>query len=259
MFGRRVVVTLHGQDWRRQKWGGFASTVLRVGEWISAKLPHATICVSSTLKREIDSVYGGASDFIPNGVSLVAESDLTILESNHLQKGGYVLFAARLVPEKGCHHLLDAWTGNNSDMKLVIAGDSGFSDAYVEQLKASAPRDVVFLGWVYGAQLATLFRNAALFVMPSDLEGMPIALLEALGYGVPVLASDIPEIVEVLGDWGATFRTNSVEDLGARLRECLANLPQLKNRAAMASGQVAKRYNWDAITTSLLTLYKRAA
>ncbi|RYU61456.1 glycosyltransferase [Methylolobus aquaticus] len=257
LVGRSVIVTLHGQDWRRQKWGGFASKVLRIGEWVSARLPHATICVSSTLKQEIDRVYGAAADFIPNGVSVVAESDTGILEKNHLKKGGYVLFAARLVPEKGCHHLLAAWAGNQSDMKLVIAGDSGFSDAYVDQLKAAAPRDVVFLGWVYGAQLATLFRNAALFVMPSDLEGMPIALLEALGYGVPVLASDIPEIIEVLGEWGATFRTNSVEDLREQLRLCLADLPRRKKLAAMASGRVAEQYDWDAITTSLLEIYKR--
>ena len=259
LLGRTVIVTLHGQDWRRQKWGGFASLMLRAGEWLSAKVPHATICVSGSLKREIDATYGVTSHFIPNGVSLVPESDDSVLSDHGLEPGRYVLFAARLVPEKGCHHLLAAWAKRAFGVKLAIAGDSGFSDDYVRRLRAEAPGDVVFLGWVYGARLASLFRNAALFVIPSDLEGMPIALLEAMGYGVPVLASDIPEMVEVMGSSGTTFQTNSVDDLTAKLTDCLGDLPARRRLAENARSSIAERYDWSGITDSLLRLYESVA
>jgi glycosyltransferase involved in cell wall biosynthesis len=189
-------------------------------------------------------------------VSLVEGSDDSILDELSLEPGKYLLFAGRLVPEKGCHYLVRAWKASGTDMKLVVAGDSSFSPDYVENLQSEpACEGVIFPGYVYGARLASLFRNAALFVLPSDLEGLPIVLLEALGYGTPVLASDITPNVEVLGTYGRTFRASSTEALSTALAFCIDELPELKTEALTAREAIGVRYNWDAITMQTDAVY----
>ena len=254
--GDRVVVTLHGQDWRRPKWGSLASAALRAGEWSALSLPHATISVSETLAEKLSKQYGGEVTFVPNGVTVEDHDDPSILPEHGIEPGRYVLFASRLVPEKGVHYLLEAWRGNGLGMPLVLAGDSSFSKTYVEQMKAQADHHSVFTGYVYGPRLAALFRNAALFVLPSDLEGMPIVLLEALGYGTPVLASDIPPNLEVLGGFGRTFRAGDVADLRAKLHEAVRDLEAMRVQAAEASRIIRNSYTWDDITERTLDVYE---
>ncbi|OFW61969.1 MAG: hypothetical protein A2133_07195, partial [Actinobacteria bacterium RBG_16_64_13] len=198
--GRAVVATIHGQDWRRQKWGFVASTTLRLAEWMALRVPHATISVSESLARSYREKTGRDVKYVPNGVKIDAGDDIAVLDEFGLLDGHYLLFAGRLVPEKGAHYLIAAHSLGKTALPLVIAGDSSNTNDYVASLREKATTDVVFTGYQYGARLAALFRHAALFVLPSDLEGLPIVLLEALAYGVPVLASDIPPNVEVLGE-----------------------------------------------------------
>ena len=261
--GGASVVTIHGQDWRRPKWGRGASLALRAGEWMAAHASHATICVSETLARELSQRYGRPVQFIPNGVSLIDERDDSILDEFNLEPQRYVLFAARLVPEKGCHYLIEAWRRGGFDMPLVMAGDSSFSDEYVARLKAAASAGggarIVFPGYVYGARLASLFANAALFVLPSDLEGMPIVLLEALGYGTPVLASDIPPNREVLGSFGQTFKAGSVEDLAQSLVECLGDIDRLRVQAQRDQDAIKRDFDWDEVASRTVGVYELLA
>jgi glycosyltransferase involved in cell wall biosynthesis len=258
LFGRTVAVTIHAQDAKRPKWGRFASSVLRTGERMAVRAPNVTICVSETLSARLSERYRKHIEFIPNGVSLVAGSDDSILTELGLEPGNYLLFAGRLVPEKGCHYLIRAWKASGTDMKLVIAGDSSFSPDYVRSLQSEpACEGAVFPGYVYGERLASLFRNAALFVLPSDLEGLPIVLLEALGYGTPVLASDISPNVEVLGNLGRTFVASSEKDLADKLTACIANLPVLHADARTASSVVIDRYNWAVVSEQTAHVYDR--
>jgi glycosyltransferase involved in cell wall biosynthesis len=255
LAGKKVVCTIHGQDWRRPKWGRAATAALRLGERAAMSLPHATISVSETLAAELSRVYGRPVHFIPNGVTLVDEVDDHWLEQLALQPQGYVLFASRIVPEKGLHYLLDVWRRGRVDVPLVVAGDSSFSQEYVDGLKKDAPAGVHFVGYVFGAKLASLFRGCGLFVLPSDLEGLPIVLLEALGYGAPVLASDIPPNKEVLGTFGATFRAGDVDDLETQLLSCLTAREEARRQAAVAQARVRDEFNWDRVTTSTEALY----
>ena len=257
------VVTIHGQDWRRPKWGRGASLALRAGEWMAVHAPHATICVSETLAQDLMARHGRRVEFIPNGMSLTADRDDSILQEHGLEPGRYVLFASRLVPEKGCHYLIEAWQRGGFDMPLVMAGDSSFSDEYVARLKAAASDGggarIVFPGYVYGARLASLFENAALFVLPSDLEGMPIVLLEALGYGTPVLASDIAPSREVLGSFGRTFKAGSVEDLRGGLADCLGDIERLRSEAQRARDVIKRDFDWDKVADRTLDIYQLLA
>lgn len=252
-----VVVTIHGQDWRRPKWGRVAAMALRAGEWTAMHAPHRTIVVSESLSVRLSREYGRRTDFIPNGITLEAGEDQSILDELGLEPGKYVFFASRLVPEKGAHYLVEAYARIRTDLPLVIAGDSSFSSDYVGTLRAGSGGDgVIFPGYVYGPRLAALFKNAALFVLPSDIEGLPIVLLEALGYGTPVLASDIPPNREVLGDLGRTFRAADVDDLEQQLVACLGELPALREQARQTAATIGTAYDWDAVTAQTIAVYE---
>ena len=254
-----AVATIHGRDWQRPKWGGLASLALHGGEWMAMHAPDETVVVSQSLAIELSTRYGRPAHFIPNGITLDDGDDPSILHELGLEPRRYVLFASRLVPEKGAHYLAEAWRRQDRGMTLVMAGDSSFSADYVRSLHAACAHDrVVFPGYVFGPRLATLFRQAALFVLPSDVEGLPLVLLEALGYGTPVLASDIPPNREVLGDLGHTFAAGSVDDLQRQLGAALDELPMLREQAGEAASWIAGVYDWDLVADQTIALYETA-
>lgn len=255
--GRTTIATIHGQDWRRGKWGGFASTVLRVAEWMALRVPHSTICVSESLSRRYADETGKQVVYIPNGISVCNDDDVSVLTEHSLETNGYILFAGRLVPEKGAQYLVEAWRQAKIGYRLVIAGGSSASDQYTRDVRAAAGAEVVFTGYEYGARLAALFRHAALFVLPSDLEGLPIVLLEALAYGVPVLASDIAPNVEVLGGHGTYFRAGDVDDLRERLNWCVAHLDVLRAQSVDLQLSAVQEYDWDRIARQTAEVYAR--
>lgn len=259
LFGVPTVVTVHGLDFRRAKWGGAASLVLRLGAWTSAKCPNATIVVSRVLKEYYGETYGRRAVHIPNGIDMPTSRPLEALQRFGVERGGYVLSLGRLVPEKGIHYLIPAFRALDTPLKLLIVGGASHSDGYLDTLKQLAGNDecIVFAGPLYGAEKDEAFSNARLFAIPSDLEGMPIAMLEAMSYGCPVLASDIPECAEVLGGEegmaGMTFQAGNVDELKKRLRDALEM--DLSPIGAAGRSLVLKEYLWDRIARQTLGVY----
>lgn len=254
--GYKVVATIHGRDWQREKWGLVGRTALRAGEWAATHIPQATISVSETLADEYTRT-GTPVQFIPNGVSIPEGRDTSILEEFGLSNEPYVLFASRIVPEKGPHYLIEAWRRLGRPFKLVIAGDTSYSDEYVSRLRAAAEDGVIFTGYVYGERLAALFAGAALFVLPSDLEGYPIVLLEAMALGTPSLASDIPQNIEVLGDHGTFFNAGDVGSLAERLDACMGRAGALKEEAEAYRREAARQHDWDLVAERTAEVYER--
>jgi glycosyltransferase involved in cell wall biosynthesis len=228
-----------------------------MGEWCALNVARETICVSERLAEEYVA-EGHRVTYVPNGIALNNGDDTSILDELGVSDGGYLLFAGRGVPEKGAHYLIEAWRAAGRPLPLVIAGDTSFSDEYVSAVKASQSEGVLFPGYVYGARLAALFRHAALFVLPSDLEGLPIVLLEALGYGAPVLASDIVPNVEVLGDKGRYFEAGDIESLTRELSRAMSELGGLRDRAGAMREEALAEYDWDRVTDMTLDVYDRA-
>ena len=254
--GRRVVATIHGQDWRRGKWGGVASAILRLAEWMALHVPHATISVSETLAESYRTETRCKVLYIPNGVSIAVGDDTEVLAEHGLTDGSYILFAGRLVPEKGAHYLIDAHRRCGTRLPLVIAGDSSNSDGYAAALRDSAGSGVVFTGYEYGGRLAALFRHTALFVLPSDLEGLPIVLLEALAYGAPVLASDIPPNVEILGGQGRYFTAGDVDALTEALVDAISDQAEMRSTSASLAGHAVRAYDWNTVAEQTAALYE---
>lgn len=253
-----VCATIHGLDWQRKKWGRLAAALLKLGEKCAVLFSHSMIAVSNDLTKYFNDKYPKCKvHYIPNGTNKpIKRIPGKALSSWGVEPRRYILFAGRLVPEKGCHHLLTAYKELKTDVRLVIAGADSHSQDYVNSLHDMAQQDarVVFTGFTSGPPLEELFSNALGFVLPSDLEGLPIALLEALGYGLPAVCSDIPPHLEV-GYIGQNvqngilfFKSGSVDDLRRKLSVLLADSKNLRQHANDARAKIFEIYDWDEIT-----------
>jgi glycosyltransferase involved in cell wall biosynthesis len=257
LAGMPVVVTVHGLDWQRAKWGAFARWCLRAGEWLAARSASQLVVVSPTLRPYFQTGHGVCPRFVPNGVVPLERKPPHRLCRLGLAPGGYLLAVARLVPEKGLHYLLEAFRALPRDVRLAIAGGGGLDDSYERRLRRLADPRVVFLGETSRDLLAELYSHALLFVLPSDVEGMSIALLEAMSVGCPVLVSDIPENAWVVGDAGFTFRSG---DAG-HLREVLDELMQFPELVSASGGRASARagaFQWPHIVSQLEAVYRAA-
>ena len=257
LFGTVTTVSVRGLDWQRAKWRAFARHALRFGEWASARCPSATVVVSETLQEHYLRKHGRAPFCIPNAVVPGEFRAIDHARRFGLEKDGYLLFAGRISPEKGIHALLEALRPLGGRKKLVIAGGSSYSDDYIEKVRAAAWEDVLFVGKVDRPIMQELLSNCYAFVLPSEMEGLSIALLEALSYGNCIIASDIPENREVIGDAGLVFPPGDV----ARLRSVLARVldePDLvRNCRQKASERARSRPDWDEVALRTEELFIR--
>lgn len=263
----RTVVTLQGRDDQRAKWSRPAQLVLAAAAWMSANVPHAGISVSKQLQREFLEEFGRDTTHIPNGVTVTTQAavpDDDPLQRFGLQPGRYLLNVGRLVPEKAIDHLLLAFRNVPGDVRLAIVGGSSNTDAHTERLRSIAAEDprIVLTGPIYGAGTDRLFRNALGYVMPSLLEGLPLALLEAISYGLPLVVSDIEPHLEIVGDSGPghrVFATGDLEQL-AKHMTTLVNEPGAEQVGAFAlRDDVLVDYSWDAVAARTEALYRRLA
>jgi glycosyltransferase involved in cell wall biosynthesis len=255
--GIKVVVQSHGLDWQRAKWSKFAQAYLKLADYCAVCLPDATTVVSHKLKEYYESRYKRRVYYIPNGINPVCNEPPDEILKLGLKGNDYILFAARLVPEKGCHYLIDAYQRlEGCSKKLVIAGDTVFDDPYGQKLKIFASQDIIFTGFASGKLFQELLSNAYIFVLPSEIEGLSTGLLEAMGYSNCVLVSDIQENLEVIGDGGMSFRTKDVSDLQMKL-ETLMTHPNLVNTyREKARTSILERYDWDKIVDQYIELYQ---
>lgn len=255
----RTVVTLHGLDWQRAKWGLFAKKVLQIGERAAVFFPHKTAVDSKPLVPYFKDRYGKDVIYVPNGVTIQpALAPDMIRRKWSLEPKSYILFASRLVPEKGCHTLIQAFLKVKSDKKLVIAGSSWYSDDYVAELKrmADGRPDILFVGWADGDVLRELFSNAYLYCLPSEIEGLSLSLLEGMSYGVCPVVSDIPENQEAIGDHaGVLFKNKDASDLAGKLTWLLRDAQKAIEIGRAAQTRARKEYDWDEIVAGLERLY----
>ncbi len=259
LFGKKCIATIHGLDHQRGKWGRFAKAYIMLGEKCAAKLADEVIVLSENVKKYFKVTYNRDTTFIANGVTRPQlRTPDTINKDYGLSKDGYILFLGRIVPEKGVHYLIEAFKNIQTNKKLVIAGGASDSKDYFDLLKNAAKTDkrIVFTDFVTGRTLEELYSNAYLYVLPSDLEGMPLSLLEAMSYGNCCVVSDIPECTEVVEDHAIVFAKSNTE----ALKECIQALINDKNKVIMykntAAAFVLEKYSWDEIASETEELYK---
>lgn len=254
-----VLATFHTQCYFHKKWGQFAKLALKFGEFICCHFADRLITVSKTLKEYTKNKHKIEAFYVPNGVYMpvVSEPDL-IRDIWGLEKDSYFLIVSRLISHKGIHYAIEAFKKLNTEKKLVIVGGGFYTDNYVAELEKSAEENenIIFTGVQQGVILNELFSNAYLFIQPSESEGLSIALLEAMSYGLPILVSDILENKEAIGDTAVTFKSKDVNDLRANLNKML-NSPKLSKEYGLeAKRRVMDEYNWGNIASRLLKIYK---
>lgn len=259
LFGKRCVATIHGLDHKRAKWGKFASSYIMLGEKCAVKFADEIIVLSEDMQKYFMDTYNRKTMFIPNGVNKPVIRKAEIIKREFgLDKDDYILYLGRLVPEKGLRYLIDAFKNVKINKKLVIAGGSSDTDNFAEELRKLSKSDgrIIFTGFVQGDLLDELYSNAYIYVLPSDLEGMPLSLLEAMSYGNCCVVSDIPECTGVVEDKGVVFRKSDAEDLCNKLQELCLDDDMVQKYRTDAADFICSKYKWDTVARKTFELYE---
>ncbi len=258
LLGIKTVATIHGLDWKRAKWNKFASWMIKKGEKRAAKYADEIIVLSKGVQDYFLNTYGRQTYFIPNGISKPEIKKPDIISSEYgLHGNDYIMTLCRIVPEKGIHYLLKAFKEIKTDKKLVIAGNSGNAANYMKLIKELAAEDdrVIMTGLVTGDKLQELLSNAYLYVLPSDIEGMSISLLEAMSYGNACLVSDIEENIDVVGQYAASFKQGSIDDLRDKVETLLNDEEIVMAYKDNATEFICGKFDWDKMTAKTKSVY----
>lgn len=257
LFGKRCIATIHGLDYQRSKWGRFARAYILFGEKCAVKYADEIIVLSEGMGRYFRQTYGRETRFIPNGVTRPEKKDAQQIKDFGLKKDEYVLFLGRIVPEKGIRYLIEAFKQLETEKKLVIAGGSSDTDDFMKEIKFSAGDDarIVFTGFIQGRLLEELYSNAFFYVLPSDVEGMPLSLLEAMSYGNCCLVSNIVECTEVIEDRGVSFQRGDIEDLRQKMQMLLNDDAKVRRYKKGAANFICAKYKWEETVTRTLNCY----
>jgi glycosyltransferase involved in cell wall biosynthesis len=262
ILGMKVVVTNHGPDYLRKKWPLPARAFLRFCEMTGAKSAHAVIAIADNIADDLKLKYGIDVNVIPNGVEIPgrAETD-NMLKKLGLLRRRYLLAVGRLVPEKGFDYLINAFNSLQDarleDWKLVIAGRADHEDKYSRDLKmlAGRNRNIILTGFLTGIPLHELYSHAGLFVLPSYYEGLPIALLEAMSYGLSCIASDIPANRNIELAETRFFKTGDVQGLASKIKEFINTLWKREDEEKQIK-LIAEKYSWIKIADETLKVYR---
>lgn len=264
LFGKRCIVTIHGLDHQRAKWGKIASTYIMIGEKCAVRYADEIIVLSRGMQDYFKKKYNRETRFIPNGVSRpVIREPNTIYQKWKLSKDSYILFLGRIVPEKGIKYLIAAYKRLKTDKKLVIAGGSSDTETYMNELKEICRKDdrVIFTEFIQGSVLDELYSNCYVYVLPSDLEGMPLSLLEAMSYGNCCVVSDIEECESVITDSddskrAVVFKQGDVNALRESLQLLCDNKELVKQYRSASAEYICSKYTWDGVAEKTIQLYE---
>ena len=255
IFGKKTIVTVHGLNYKTPKWKGFGAKFIKFGEKITAKYANQIIVLSKDQKKYFKEKYNRDTLYIPNGTAIYDKEPADLIKKKYgLDKNSYILFLSRVVPGKGIEYLLDAYKNIDSNLKLIVAGGTEYVLEFRKMIEEKASLDprVQLIGFVEGKTLRELYSNAKLFVFPSEAEGMPMCLLEALSYNCPCLVSDIPENLEVGKEYVTTFKNKDSIDLKNKMESCLKN-----NNSKQSRSYIIDNYSWDKVVKKTLQCYSQ--
>jgi glycosyltransferase involved in cell wall biosynthesis len=254
LFGRRVVLNVDGLEWKRRKWSAIGKAYYRLCAWTAAHLPVHLVTDARVIQRYYHEAYGRATDYFLYGTELEPVPDDGTLARLGLVQGRYVLYVSRLEPENNAHVVVDAFANVQTDLPLAIVGDAPYASQYITALQATTDPRVRFLGAIYGSGYRILVSHATAYVQATEVGGTHPALVEAMGHGNAIVANDVPEHRETLGDAGLYYRGSS--ELALQLQTLLDNPSLVVDLSSRARQRARDHYGWDAITDAYETLFR---
>ena len=258
IVGKKTSVQVHGLGWTDVTYGPVVRLLMKMAEYPAVYLSNVFTTVSEPAVEYFKKTYGRDVRFVTSTTEFHEPKQPDKMKELGLEKDGYVLFVARLTPQKGLHYLIEAFKKVKTDKKLVIAGDvdpgDGLSE-YVDGLREMADSRTEFLGWVYSDLLDELFTNAYLFVLPSETEGLSVSLIEAVNFECGLLVSDAPENLDAISDYGFSFKNMDVDDLARMLQYLVDHPEEVKTRAKGGRDYVRQRYGIASVVDSLEGIY----
>jgi len=259
LFGIRTVMWADGKDWERGKWGAFARWYLRWSARMSVRFSDGIVTDTTIAHAMYRDELGRETDYIPYGANIEAIEGTAELERWGLQPDRYILFVGRLIPEKGVHYLIDAFSSVETDCRLVVVGDNPYNPDYVERLKSTSDKRVLFTGYVFGDGFKQLMKNCAIYVQPSDVEGTSPVLLTAMGYRRAIIVNGIPENLATVQDTALSFRPEHSGELAARISHLLGDEHLRAEYGSRAESRVREHYDWERISDEFESLFERLA
>jgi glycosyltransferase involved in cell wall biosynthesis len=255
--GAKCVLQLHSLEWKRKRWGTAGSSVVKILEKLALSQSHINTAVSRTQCDFYRTNRGIEMQYIPTAADVKPKTEAKEIYQLGLEPNAYILFACRLVPEKGAHYLVSAFRKLDTDMKLVIAGDAQGATGYRKKLIDLAGDDprILFPGFVEGRLIEELFSHCYVYAQPSEVEGLSLSILEAMSYGNCCLVSDIPENLEAIGDAGFHFTSKNIDDLSDRLRWLLDHYEEVEAVNFGAKERIRQHYSWQSISEQIEKLY----
>lgn len=255
--GSRVALNVDGLEWRRGKWGLLGRSYYRLCSWLAPKLPIVLVSDARVIAEHYRATYRKPTFFIPYGTDSARVEAGETLSRLGLEPDGYVLYVSRLEPENNAHIVIDAYQRSGLSVPLVVVGDAPYATEYKKRLREMAGPGVRFTGYVFGTGYAELQSNCLAYVQATEVGGTHPALVEAMGRGVPIVANDVPEHREVLGDAGLYYRRNDPSDLARQLRLVVDDPAERVRLATAAAGRARAEYSWDRVTDLYEALFLR--
>jgi glycosyltransferase involved in cell wall biosynthesis len=246
LFGSRVVLNVDGLEWQRRKWNRLGRAYYRLCAWLAARLPVHVVTDAVVIQEHYRREYGRETLVFPYGADLNPVSDDGTLAQLALEPRGYVLYVSRLEPENNAHVVIEGYGLIETDLPLVVVGDAPYASEYIAGLHATTDPRVRFTGAIYGKGYRILQSNATSYVQATEVGGTHPALVEAMGYGNAIVANDVPEHRETLGDAGLYYRGAS--ELAGQLGSLLRDDDKAARLRVAASQRARERFSWDAIT-----------
>ncbi len=256
LTGHRVALNVDGLEWQRAKWNSFGRAVYRMSEYLSTLLPHAVVTDAEVVRQYYLSRFGRESVFIPYGAQAERIKTTGALDRFGVRPGRYFLYVSRLEPENNALAVIRAFERVATDRRLVIVGDAPFSSDYIRELKATADKRIVFTGYVFGRGYREFQSHAYAYIQATEVGGTHPALIEAMAHGNCILANDVPEHREVLGNAGEYFRASDVPSLTDKMQRMLARPSEVRDYGRAAKRRAEERYSWDGVAAQYERLFR---
>jgi glycosyltransferase involved in cell wall biosynthesis len=259
VVGKKVIVNVDGLEWQRAKWNRVGKAVYRMSEILATVLPDAIVTDSITIRNYYMKRFKKESTYIPYGVPEKSAAGRGILDKLGLKPRDYVLYVSRLEPENNALAVVRAFERTKTTRKLVMVGDAPYNSEYIRQLRETIDRRILFTGYVFGNGYGELQSNAYLYVQATEVGGTHPALLEGMGYGNCILANDVPEHREVLGDSGVYFSVGNPDDLISVLQFHLDHPEKVEEYRRRARQRAREKYSWESVIQDYERLFRQVS